>query len=537
MELLPVLEKATEATKEELRKTVEELATRFSEPAWLVDSRWQAWEHCSNTPFPTERDEGWRRTDIGSLDLSALRTSLLSSTSEIDSLKIAGGSTAHAGGNIPPWVDDALAHFEKKAGVLFQGAKQNGFYYLDPALKEKGVIFCDIATAVSMHADKLKPYLAGAGNSEEDGKFGLLTKALFNCGMFVYVPRGVEIKDPLIFALDLSGSKGEAILPRSLVVAEDMSKVTIVYALGPSSANQAKSAAVLDAAAKAASTSTSGLAAESESASASASSKSSKAAGTKSALSEMTTASSPAAHNPGLTLLSQYAEIHVKPSAHVAYLELQEYGNDVFMVNKFNCIVDRDGRYESLTLALGGRQTKSDMATNLRAPGATSEVLGIVLGANNEKFSFNTIQDHSAADTKSNIIFRTALKDKSSSIYQGIVRVAKVAQRTDAYQSNKNLLLDGTATADSIPKLEILADDVKCAHGATVGPVDREQIFYLMSRGITRQVAEQLIVLGFFRQTLERFPYQEALSWLSEAVTRKIQGEDSAAADFFEDFE
>jgi Fe-S cluster assembly protein SufD len=175
------------------------------------------------------------------------------------------------------------------------------------------------------------------------------------------------------------------------------------------------------------------------------------------------------------------------------------------------------------------------MATVLRAPGAASEILGVVLGRDQEKFSFNTIQDHSATDTKSDINFRVALKDKSSSVYQGIVRVAKVAQRTDAYQSNKNLLLDGTATADSIPKLEILADDVKCAHGATVGPVDREQIFYLMSRGVTRPVAEQLIVLGFFRQTLEQFPFKQGLKWLSEAVSRKIHGgqSDDSASDFF----
>jgi len=96
-------------------------------------------------------------------------------------------------------------------------------------------------------------------------------------------------------------------------------------------------------------------------------------------------------------------------------------------------------------------------------------------------------------------------------------------------------LLDGTATADSIPKLEILADDVKCAHGATVGPVDREQIFYLMSRGVSRTVAEQLIVLGFFRQTLERSPFGVALDWLSEVISKKIHGGklDAAASDFF----
>ena len=368
MELLPVLEKATEASKEELRKTVEELASRFSEPSWLVDSRWQAWELCSQMSMPVERDEGWRRTDIASLDLSALRTSILSPTAEANEIK-----------SSVPWVEEALSHFPAKAGVVFQGAKRSGFYYLEPSLKEKGVIFCDIATAVNKYADKLQSHFAAATNKQEDGKFGLLTKSLFNCGLFLYIPRGVVIKDPLVYALDLSGSKGEVILPRTLVIAEDNSQATLVYALGPGSDDKKDAAA-------------------------------------------------------SLTLLSQYADVEVKANAHLSYLELQEYANDVFMINKFNCAVDRDGRYESLTLALGGRQTKSDMATSLRAPGASSEVLGIVLGAGNEKYSFNTIQDHDAPDTKSDIIFRTALKDKSSSIYQGIVRVGS---RTD-------LLLDDT---------------------------------------------------------------------------------------------
>jgi Fe-S cluster assembly protein SufD len=206
------------------------------------------------------------------------------------------------------------------------------------------------------------------------------------------------------------------------------------------------------------------------------------------------------------------------------------------MVGTSNCHVSRDARYETLALALGGHQIKSDLATRLDAPGANSDVYGIVLGAGREKYSFNTIQGHDAPDTTSNINFRVALKNQSSSVYQGIVRVDKIAQRTNAFQSNKNLLLDSDAKADSIPKLEILADDVKCSHGATVGPVDREQIFYLMSRGLSEKQAEELVVLGFFRQVVELFSMEEAQSWLSELVATKIHGEGSHV-DFFGDLE
>jgi Fe-S cluster assembly protein SufD len=451
------------------KQTVEELASRLSEPAWLVDNRLKAWEEYYKTPMPTDRDEGWKRCDIAALDLSSLKTSNIPAAVERESVA-----------KVPAWLSGSLAHFKDLSGVLYQNVREPGFFTLSKALAAKGVIFCDMATAVIKHADKIKPYLS-VDPSEEDGKFGLLSRALFNSGMFLYVPRGVEIEAPFFYAVDLAGSSSEAVLPRTLVVAEDLSRVTLAYVVG---AEDAAGAVV-------------------------------KAA--------------------PISLLSQFVEMHVKPSARVTYLEVQLQGDDVFMVNRSNCVVDRDGRYESLTLALGGYQTKSDMSTVLRAPGASSEILGLVFGNGEEKFSFNTIQDHDASDTKSDINFRVALKDKSSSVYQGIVKVAKVAQRTDAYQSNKNLLLDGSATADSIPKLEILADDVKCAHGATVGPVDREQIFYLMSRGVSRTIAEQLVVLGFFRQTLEQFSFKGGVSWLSENVSRKMHGgnADASASDFF----
>lgn len=446
------------------KETVKELASRLSEPGWLGESRMAAWEAYFQTPMPTEREEGWRSTEIDSVDLSLLKTYTLPQAIESESLPA-----------FPGWFQSALKHFPEIAGVLFQDTKGAGSFNLNKELAAKGVIFCDIYSAVIKHADKIRPYLEASLASAEDGKFGLLAKALFNCGLFLYVPRGVEIKVPFFYGINFDDVlSGGALLPRLVVVAEDNSRVSLAYTVG---------------------------------------------SGKDSSTEHTEGKKSP------FCLLSQYAEVHVKPGAKVSFLELQQYGSDVFMVNRSNCLVDRDGRYEALTLALGGKQTKSDIATTLRAPGASSEVLGLVLGEGNERFSFNTIQDHAASDTKSDINFRVALKDSSASVYQGIVRVAKVAQRTDAYQSNKNLLLDGRAKADSIPKLEILADDVKCSHGATVGPVDREQIFYLMSRGLSERMAEKLVVLGFFRQVLERFPLEHAVDWLGEEVSRKMLGD------------
>ncbi len=454
------------------RETVEELASRLGEPAWLVDCRLAARELYLQKPNPTERDEDWRQTDIGALDLTGMR--ILSLSSPV--------VTTEAPANLPVRIQTGLKHFNKLSGLLVQSTASGGHLVFDEDLAKKGVIFCDIFTAVKNHADKVRPALTPADGLAEEGKFTLLTRALFNCGLFLYIPKGVHIELPFFYGIELDSTEAvpAALLPYLVVVAEENSSASLVYTPG--------------------------------------------------AKISITDGIRPS------NLIAQYADLHIGANSKLRFLEVHDYSDNMFMIGTSNCHVSRDARYETLALAMGGRQVKSDLSTQLDAPGATSDVYGVVLGAGHEKYSFNTIQGHAAPDTTSNITFRVALTDHSSSVYQGIVRVDKIAQRTNAYQSNKNLLLDGNARADSIPKLEILADDVKCSHGATVGPVDREQIFYLRSRGLTEQQAEELVVLGFFRQVVEQFSLEAAQSWLSDLVAAKIHGEVSQA-DFFEDFD
>ena len=415
------------------RESVKELTTKLSEPTWLADSRLEAWESYLQRPMPTERDEDWRRTDIAALDLTRLQT---------ESLR-------------RPNVDAMLKHF-------------NAATELTDELKQQGVTFCDIATAIETHGDKLRGYVLDADSAPD--KFALLNRALFNSGVFVHVPRNAVLTTPLLIGLELAADAvsegyGAAVFPRLIVVAEDNSSVDVIVLL--------KSA---DGSAKRAETS----------------------------------------------LASALVDVHVKQGARVNYLEVQDLAHNVFYVERLNSNVDKDATFNSLSIALGGKQTKADIATYLEAPGANSTVLGAVLGSQRSKFSYNTIQEHNAPDTTSDINFRVALKDSAASVYQGIIRVDKTAQRTNAFQSNKNLLIGREAKADSIPKLEILADDVKCSHGATVGPVDREQLFYLRSRGLTEFEAEQLIVLGFFRKVLEQFPVASIIDWLAEVISEKI---------------
>jgi Fe-S cluster assembly protein SufD len=437
------------------RQRVEELTSKFQEPDWLRDNRLQAWEQYLQTPMPTGREEEWRRTDVSVLDLTQLRAFDLAPAKQVEQVP-----------DLPGWFSSALQHVAHNAGVLYQTTKNGGYLQLRKELAEQGVIFCDLATAIEKHADKIRPYLAQQTSGD---KFELLTRALYNCGAFLYIPRNVQVAEPFVLGLGFSAHAediGGAIFPRVIVVAEDNSRANLVFAMGTESDNA----------------------------------------------------------QPGkqVSLASVLFDAQVKRNAAFNLLEVQELDGDVFLVEQTRSMVEQDGVFNSLSVGVGGRQTKANISTHLQARGAASNVLGVILGAESEHFNFNTIQEHNAPDTRSNINYRVAVKDQASSVYQGIIRVDKIAQRTDAYQSNKNLILGGDATADSVPKLEILANDVKCSHGATVGPVDREQLFYLRSRGLTPTEAEELIVLGFFNQILEQFPLEPAQEWLREVVSRKV---------------
>lgn len=440
------------------RQRVEELTSKFAEPQWLADNRLHAWEAYLQTPMPSGKEETWRRTDLSLLDLTKLHASNLEVARQVDELP-----------RLPKWYQAALKHFPNYAGVLFQTTKNGGYLQIKEELSKKGVIFCDIATAIDKYPDKIQPYLA---QESDNDKFSLLTRALFNCGAFLYLPANIEIEEPFLFGLGFSAhgnatEHGAAIFPRLFVVAEHHSKANFVYMMG--------------------------------------------------------TEDDESSVGKRISLASTLVDLNIQDGARVNFLEVQEFGPDVFFIEGLNSKVSRDGNFNSLSVSVGGRQTKSDIRTYLQDPGASSSVLGAVFGDANEHFNFNTVQEHNAPDTASNINFKVAVKDQASSVYQGIIRVAKVAQRTDAYQSNKNLLLSGEAKADSVPKLEILANDVKCSHGATVGPVDREQLFYLCSRGLTPPEAEALVVVGFFQQVLESFPLANATAWLSELVSRKVR--------------
>lgn len=443
------------------KERVAVLAQRNGEPSWLQDSRNAAWEIYFQSPMPTTRDDDWRKTEIDNLDLSTFIT--------VDPLK--NKATKAPAMEI---LQSALAKLGEPAGLFVDDYEsQTQHATIKPELAKQGVIFLPLTEAIEKHPDLVKKIFENGKPLASDDKFTLMNKALFNSGLLLYVPKNVVVDGPFVSAVNLplgspAGSTGQAVFPRVVVVAEANSHVTLVSAFANADEETADKSVT------------------------------------------------------GTTLSNSFFEITVGQGAKVTVMAVDKLSNAVFAVSRVRTHIHKDGIFNLTTAGLGGKQIKSDIETIMVEPGSHSDIRGVVLGDGSEHFSYNTIQEHTCPDTTSNINFRVALKDTSSSVYQGIVKVDKIAQRTNAFQSNKNLLLGTEARADSIPRLEILADDVKCSHGATVGPVDKEQLFYLNCRGLNLKEAEELIVRGFFVQILDDIEIKGAADWVGDLVADKI---------------
>ena len=207
-------------------------------------------------------------------------------------------------------------------------------------------------------------------------------------------------------------------------------------------------------------------------------------------------------------------ELYVEQDAKLEYVSLQNLSQETWHFASHHARVERDAELDWVAGGFGSKKGKIRIQNDLAGQGATSRVTGAYFADGTQHLDYDTFQEHMAPNTESDFAFKGALRDESSAVWRGMIRVEQDAQKTNAYQENRNLMLSPKAHADSIPGLEILANDVRCTHGATLGRVDREQLFYLMARGLSRQEAERLIVRGFFQDVLDRIellPVREAL--------------------------
>ncbi len=420
-----------------------------NEPAWMEELRRAAFDTFSSLPMPTLQDEEWRRTDIRALRLG-------------DVVPFAPARAAVASvEDLPSDLQSEVKSGDLTGGLVVQQDSSNVLATLGDSFAERGVIFCDLHTAVREHSDLVQRYFAQAVPVDYS-KFSALATAFWTGGVFLYVPRGVEITVPLR-AVTYLGTPGVSCFHRTLIVAEPDSDVTLIDQwLGPTYDGQAMSANI--------------------------------------------------------------QETFVGQNARVRYITLQEWGRHVWNFSINRAILSRDATLNTLVVAFGGRFHKANVETELRGPGSNVEMLGLLAGDARQFFDHHTLQDHQAPHTTSDLLYKGALSDRSRSVFSGLIHARKAAQKTDAIQTNRNLLLSDNARADSIPNLEIEANDLRCTHAATVAPVDEEQVFYLRSRGLTEADAKRTIVEGFFEPVLERIPLQGVVERLRKVITSKIGG-------------
>jgi Fe-S cluster assembly protein SufD len=226
------------------------------------------------------------------------------------------------------------------------------------------------------------------------------------------------------------------------------------------------------------------------------------------------------AHGAGY--VNAVVELVVADEARLEYVTTQRHGPEARQFGTHRAVVGRDAELDWVAIGLGGTRAKSRMESYLADRGAHVKVTGAYFLRGTEHADYDTTQEHAAPDTFSDLFFKGVLDDKARSVWRGVIRVDKGAQKTDAYQENRNLLLTPTAHADSIPGLEIEANDVRCTHGATIGQIDKLQLFYLTSRGLSRQEAEQLIVRGFFQPVLDRIGSDEVRETLAAAIEQRL---------------
>jgi Fe-S cluster assembly protein SufD len=223
-----------------------------------------------------------------------------------------------------------------------------------------------------------------------------------------------------------------------------------------------------------------------------------------------------------VSLAVPVVELDVADAARLSYVTVQELGSRVWQVAHQASRVDRDATLRWSAVALGGAYARVRTDSRLVGKGASSELLAVYFGERDQMHDFRTLQEHRAPNTRSELLFKGAVEDRARGVYSGLIRIDKEGQRSNAFQTNRNLVLSEGAHADSVPNLEIEANDVRCSHATAVGPIDDDQRYYVESRGIPPEVAERLIVLGFFGEVLARLPIAELELSLRAAVGEKL---------------
>jgi Fe-S cluster assembly protein SufD len=366
---------------------------------------------------------------------------------------------------LPENIQSILGDAADFAGLVVQQDSSILYQEVSDELAAQGVIFTDLETAVREHADLLEQYLMSSHTVPiNHNKFAALNSAFWTTGAFLYVPDDIEIEQPFEVVSTLT-KPGLASAFHTVVVAGENVRVTFIdYCVSETLSQDIE----------------------------------------------------------GEAISNNVVELHAGQGAELRYIQIQNWGRHVWNFNTQRGYIAQDGAIRSLNVSLGSLFSKNSIASTLGEPGAAAEMLGLYFTDENQFLDNHTHQDHEAPYASSDLLFKGAVKDRSRSVYNGLIRVAERAFGTDAYQANRNLSLSEHARVDTMPNLEIGANDVRCTHGATVSRIEDEYLFYLMSRGISRTEAEKLMIDGFFAEVIDRVPVPQVQEIVQHVIDQKI---------------
>ena len=359
---------------------------------------------------------------------------------------------------VPDDIQAAVGPVGERAGLQIQHNSDVMLTHLEPSLADKGVIFTDLDAAAATHPDLVAASLHRLVPTART-KFTALHGAFRAGGTFLYVPRDTVVELPLQ-TLTWVDADGAAVFPHTLIVVEAGAEVTFIDRYASPPLTRALSDAV--------------------------------------------------------------TEIVVGDGAHVQYAAIQDWGAGMTHLSVQRAEVGRDAELRTLSVGFGADLARSETEVILAGSGGFSEQLGVFFADGHQHFDHRSIQDHVAPSCTSDLLYKGALRDHSRAVYSGWVHVRPDAQKTNAMQTSRNIVLSEHAKADAIPNLEIEANDVRCGHAASVGPVDEETVFYLQSRGIPAAEAERLIVTGFFQEVLDRVRIHEVRENAEAAIAREL---------------
>jgi Fe-S cluster assembly protein SufD len=356
--------------------------------------------------------------------------------------------------------DGGISDQSARAGVNVQRDGSDLYTEISDDARAQGAIYCDLDTAVREHPELIRQHFMTDAVPVDFGKFEALHAALWQGGTFLYVPKNVAIELPFR-AFTIGKAPAAALFTHTLVVLEENAEAFVVDAFN----------------------------------------------------SETLT---------GQAMASGVVELILGRSAKLRYVQVQDWGRHVWNFMTERAVLAKDATLNSLHVTLGSKWTKNSIGSHLKGENTLAEMLGIFFADSDQFFDHHTWQLHESPYATSDLEFKGALRDNARSVYSGLIKVWEGAHKTDAYQQNRNLVLSPEARADSIPTLEIGANDVRCTHGATVSQVVPEHIFYLQARGIPYTEAQKLIVEGFFRPVIDRIPVEEIQGFLESAIARKV---------------